>query len=435
MSTKVTLPIYHTLLSDFAHVESKKEAEVLKSQRQKGFEVFQTLGFPTRKNEDWKYTSVTPFLQESFLTNGSVKTTNAIAPTLGTIPEMDAYRIVIVNGILHEVDSQLPAGVVVKKFDEVKENEALNNFGKAALLNNMPFAALNTALFNHGIYIEVKANTIVDKPLHIVRVMDAHQPAFIQPRMLIVVNKSAHIKLVESFESESNAHLFVNGVTEVVMKENAQMEHYLIQEAAKGIALVQQTDVSQVRDSVYNNYTFSLPGASLIRNNLHIAMNESQCESHLFGLYLGGDEQLIDNHSIVDHKMPNCNSNEIYKGVLTGKSTGVFNGKIFVREDAQKTNAFQQNNNLLLSDRATINSKPQLEIFADDVKCSHGSTVGQLSEESMFYLQSRGIGKAAAKRLLVNAFAFDVTEKITIPALEEYINNKIAQHIAVSENE
>jgi Fe-S cluster assembly protein SufD len=133
--------------------------------------------------------------------------------------------------------------------------------------------------------------------------------------------------------------------------------------------------------------------------------------------------------------MPNCNSNEIYKGVLTGKSTGVFNGKIFVREDAQKTNAFQQNNNLLLSDRATINSKPQLEIFADDVKCSHGSTVGQLSEESMFYLQSRGIGKAAAKRLLVNAFAFDVTEKITIPALEEYINNKIAQHIAVAENE
>jgi Fe-S cluster assembly protein SufD len=178
-----------------------------------------------------------------------------------------------------------------------------------------------------------------------------------------------------------------------------------------------------------------MPKADLIRNNLHVSLNDDQTETHLYGLYLGEDNQLIDNHSLIHHKKPNCNSNEIYKGVLSDKAVGVFNGKVFVEPEAQKTNAFQQNNNLLLSNKATINTKPQLEIFADDVKCSHGATVGQLSKEAMFYLQSRGIGQEAARALLVNAFAFDVTEKIKIPELEQYINNLITDHIPGNKSE
>jgi Fe-S cluster assembly protein SufD len=178
-----------------------------------------------------------------------------------------------------------------------------------------------------------------------------------------------------------------------------------------------------------------MPKADLIRNNLNVFLNSDQTESHLYGLYLGEDSQLIDNHSLIHHKHPNCNSNEIYKGVLLDKAVGVFNGKVYVEPEAQKTNAFQQNNNLLLSNKATINTKPQLEIFADDVKCSHGATVGQLSKDAMFYLRARGIGEEAARALLVNAFAFDVTEKIKIPELEHYINHLITHHIPGNKNE
>jgi Fe-S cluster assembly protein SufD len=248
------------------------------------------------------------------------------------------------------------------------------------------------------------------------------------------VHKSASFNLIESLVShESSSKIFINSLTEVFIEENAQCDHYVLQTAKSGTRLITATEASQSRHSIYSNYTFSLPGADIIRNNLHLSLNEKETESHLFGLYLGAGKQLIDNHSLVNHKMPHCNSNEIYKGVLTENSTGVFNGKIFVQQDAQKTNAFQQNNNLLLSDKASVNSKPQLEIFADDVKCSHGSTVGQLSKEAMFYLQSRGIGEQKAKALLVNAFAFDVTEKIKIPELEEYINHLITHHIPLGE--
>ena len=217
------------------------------------------------------------------------------------------------------------------------------------------------------------------------------------------------------------------------IEENANCDHYVLQTAQSGTRLVTATEVSQLRHSVYSNYTFSLPGAEIIRNNLHLSLNDKETETHLYGLYLGAGSQLIDNHSLVNHKMPHCNSNEIYKGVLTENSTGVFNGKIYVQPDAQKTNAFQQNNNLLLSDKASVNSKPQLEIFADDVKCSHGSTVGQLSKEAMFYLQSRGIGEQKARALLVKAFLFDVTEKIKIPEVEEFVNQLITRHIPLDE--
>jgi Fe-S cluster assembly protein SufD len=213
---------------------------------------------------------------------------------------------------------------------------------------------------------------------------------------------------------------------------DAKLNHTLIQIAAAGARIVNHTTVRQKKQSLYNNYTFTLPGADLVRNDLQAKLEEDHTETHLYGLYLAAGQQLIDNHTLVDHQKPNCFSNEHYKGVLLEQSTGVFNGKVFVHQDAQKTNAFQQNNNLVIGKKATIDSKPELEIYADDVKCSHGTTVGQFSEEALFYLRARGIGEAAARALLINAFAFDVTEKIKWNAVETHINRLISHHIPVT---
>ncbi len=440
MTNQVTIPLYEDLLSGFSNYMESAETETVQQARREGFESFKKMGFPTRKNEDWKYTSVTPFLQEQYHINGIAKEA-AISEALlqhADIPLLDCYRLVLLNGQLQSDTNTLPGYLKVLSLKEAQQDINLQKyFGKNTNANKYHFAALNAALFSNGLFVEIDANAVIDKPLHIIHAFTSPANLFIQPRHLIAVRPNASLSIIESIVSDnssskifnSSSKIFVNSLTEVVVERNAFFDHYVLQMAQRGTRLVHQTDVSQKQHSLYSNYTFSMPKADLIRNNLHVALNDDQTETHLYGLYLGEDQQLIDNHSLIHHKKPNCNSNEIYKGVLLDKAVGVFNGKVFVEPEAQKTNAFQQNNNLLLSNKATINTKPQLEIFADDVKCSHGATVGQLSKEAMFYLRSRGIGEEAARALLVNAFAFDVTEKIKIPELEQYINDLIAQYI------
>jgi Fe-S cluster assembly protein SufD len=256
----------------------------------------------------------------------------------------------------------------------------------------------------------------------------------VQPRHLVVAGRQAAASLVETMVADSGGHrLLVNAVTEVEVGENARLDHYSLQAAGKGLLQIQHTEVCQQRGSVYSSYTFSLPAAELLRNNLNVSLAAENTESHLYGFYLAAQHQLVDNHTLMDHRMPHCESNEVYKGVLLDAAVGVFNGKVFVHPGAQKTNAFQQNNNLLLSPKAVIYSKPQLEIYADDVKCSHGSTTGQLSPEALFYLRSRGISEAGARALLVEAFAFDVTDQVKIPKLKGYINQLITRHLPVNQ--
>ncbi len=432
MTKEVTIPLYNDLVNGFDHTNKYGEADTMQQARRNSFEKFKHFGFPTRRDEDWKYTTVTPFLQEQYHINGIAKEASASAGLLqqATIPNLDCYQLVLVNGHLQE-GPELPSFI---KVHSIKEGYRQASLGKYFAKNNAAttqhFAALNTALFSNGLFIEIDAKAILDKPLHIVHTYTSIANLFIQPRHLIVVHTGASLSIIESIVSDNpSSKIFINSLTEVVVEENAFFDHYVLQTAQKGTRLVNQTDVSQKRHSVYSNYTFCMPKADLIRNNLNIALDDDQTETHLYGLYLGEDQQLIDNHSLIHHKHPHCDSNEIYKGVLLDKATGVFNGKVFVEPEAQKTNAFQQNNNLLLSKKATINTKPQLEIFADDVKCSHGATVGQLSKEAMFYLRSRGVGEEAARALLVNAFAFDVTEKIKITELEHFINDLITHHI------
>ena len=445
MTKEITIPLYEDLLNGFNHSVVNAENETIQLARRKGYERFKELGFPTRKNEDWKYTTVTPFLQEQYHINGIAKEATISSAVLqqAAIPSLDCYQLVLINGQLLTDTKALPAFIKVVSINEAQHKaDFAKYFAKNTNVNASHFAALNTAMFSNGFFLEIDANAVLDKPLHIVHAFASASNLFIQPRHLIVVHSNASLSIIESVVSDnsssglfnSSSKIFINSVTEVTVEENAFFDHYVLQTAQSGARIVHQTDISQKRHSVYSNYTFSMPKADLIRNNLNVFLNDDQTESHLYGLYLGEDHQLIDNHSLIHHKRPNCNSNEIYKGVLLDKAAGVFNGKVFVEPAAQKTSAFQQNNNLLLSNKAVINTKPQLEIFADDVKCSHGATVGQLSKEALFYLQSRGIGEEAARALLVNAFAFDVTEKIKIPALEQHINHLIAKHIPGNKN-
>lgn len=430
MKVSASLPLYDELVNNFES-QNISEVDFFNEKRKEGFENFKRLGFPTRKHEDWKYTGVTSFLNDEFSTSQFLNTkVDESYFSQFAIPEMDCYEFVLLNGKLQHHAKELPEFIRVRSINDIKgDRVAATKFGSATDIDST-FAALNTAMFTDGFYLEIEAGAILEKPLHIIHLFKNGENAFIQPRNLVIIGRGASISILESFVSEEgNSKLFINNLVEVVANENSFVDHYILEVLKSGSRLVNQTDVSVARSCVYNNYTFSLPGAELIRNNLNVNLDSSSTEAHLFGLYLGAGNQLIDNHSMVNHKLPNCDSNEIYKGVLLDNSTGVFNGKIYVHQDAQKTNAFQQNNNLLLSNKAVINTKPQLEIFADDVKCSHGTTIGQLSTEALFYLRSRGIGENSARALLVNAFAFDVTSKIKIPELKKYVNSLITKHI------
>lgn len=403
--------------------------------RKLAFGRFKELGLPTVKTEEWRYTNIQRYLKDAFtLAQEEQGTVTAEQLKSASIPQLDSYRAVLVNGRLQADLSVLPTGgkVTISKLSDAAGNAQLQTwFDKHPHLQSQTFAALNAALFADGLFIEAGVNASLDKPLHIIHVYTASTNAFIQPRHLLVLHKSATLEVIESAVGiNDNAITFVNGVTEVVLEENAELWHYNIQSTVKNSRHIYHTSTTQKADSRYHHFNFTLPSAELTRNNLSVALTGSNTETNLHGLYLATGSQHVDNHTFVDHLVPNCNSNELYKGVLLDDANGVFTGKIHVHQDAQKTNAFQQNNNLLMSEKANINSQPQLEIYADDVKCSHGFTVGRFSEESLFYLRSRGIGEEAAKSLLVNAFAFDITDQVHIPALQDFLAEKIRQYVA-----
>ncbi|MCC9138153.1 Fe-S cluster assembly protein SufD [Pontibacter silvestris] len=440
MAKQVSTPLYQQLLDRFdggLAIAQQAEPAFLKNARLQAQDSFRNLGFPSTRVEDWKYTNIAPFLKNNYSLDHEHAVLHENTLDAAIIEGLDCYKLVLLNGKLMATGykEQLPSFIKIRPMAEAKEEAGFQKyFGKQIELEKYHLAALNTASFSDGFFIEVNANANLDKPLHIVHTFSADKDLFVQPRHLIIAHRGASLDVIESVVSDNNAaKMFVNSLSEVVVEENANVNHYVLQTAQEGLRLISHTEVSQKRDSVYSNYTFSLPSAELLRNNLHINLDSEHTESHLYGLYLGADHQLVDNHTFMNHRLAHCESNEIYKGVLLENATGVFNGKVYVHQDAQKTNAFQQNNNLLLSTKATINSKPQLEIFADDVKCSHGSTIGQLSQEALFYLQSRGISEDSARALLVTAFAFDVTEKIKIPELEVYINKLINHHIPANQ--
>jgi len=389
--------------------------------------------FPTIKHEEWKYTNVKKVVGNSYqLPSTQVNLQTDLSEYL--IPNLEAYTVVFVNGQLNNSLSNLvdTAELVIQNLSEAYHNyqkDIDQYFGKLANFNEDTFTALNTAFSKNGIFIKVSKGKVIEKPIQIIHLNDASVSAvYAQPRILVVAEENAQLKVLENTITIGEGESFTNSVAEFVVEKYAHVDHYKIQNDSEVSSQINQIQVYQSDNSYFANTTVSMRG-KLIRNNLNIALDGSYCEAYMNGLYMLNDKTHVDNHTVVDHKMPNSYSNELYKGVLDDCSTGVFNGKIFVRQDAQKTNAFQSNKNILLSDEATIDTKPQLEIWADDVKCSHGATTGALDEEPLFYLRSRGIPENQAKSLLMSAFADDILDRIKVEAIRDYTHQLIEERL------
>jgi Fe-S cluster assembly protein SufD len=399
--------------------------------RDQAMESFNKQGIPTRKHEEYKYTRVDLMLKGEFDFSTNKNCNDAQIELLKFLK--DAHVAIIENGIFVEGLSNLqdlPRGLTICSLvDAEKSNSPVfeKHYAQYADVKTDPFIALNTAMTKDGVFIHIAKNAIIEKPIHVIHISTAFKNTIIHPRNLIVIDENAQAKIIESFETvDSTAKIFSNALTEIVIDKHAIVDHYKIQDEKELGYLVNTTQVIQQKQSVFSTHTFTLSG-SLVRNNLTLVLDDEHIESHLNGLYLTAGNQVVDNHTVVDHRKPNCNSNELYKGIIDGKSAATFNGKIFVRKDAQKTNAFQSNKNILLGEDGTINTKPQLEIYADDVKCSHGSTTGKLDEAKIFYLRARGIGTINAKKLLMHAFASEVVDTIKIEALREYVEENISK--------
>lgn len=392
--------------------------------RKEAIKRFETLGVPDRKNEDWKYTNIRRVFNQGLTTKVNETSLTNDQLSKCQIPNVDANLLVIANGKVDWENSKLE-GVEVKDLTEAytANQELFNkNFTKVAPTESNAMVALNTA-FSNGVHIHFEG--VNDKPLHIIHWMNAGAKTLVNTRTFISVAKSGLGEVIETFvnggDAEGSVH---NYVSEAVLAENANLCITKVQNETGGVHWLDNTSASVERYAVFNTNTLTL-NTDFTRNDLNVSLEAENCEAHLYGVYLGDDKQHIDNHSRIDHRFSNCQSNEHYKGVIGGKATAVFNGKVHVHRDAQKTNAFQENNNILLTDDATINSKPELEIYADDVKCSHGSTTGQLDEDALFYLRARGLSRDGATTLLLNAFAEEVLDNIKNEELNNYLKGLV----------
>jgi Fe-S cluster assembly protein SufD len=419
-------------LSEFKAFEAGlngQASSALHEVRKQAIEQFVKLDFPTVKNEDWKYTNVSAIHNYNFVRDFKTQvSTDELKKHL--IPSLDCYLFVLVNGNYSPELSDitgLPEGVTVDSFRNVYKNnpELINKyFAKYTEIEN-GFVALNTAFANDGVVIHVPENTVLDKPVMTLNLAGSGEINVLsQPRTLIVAEKYSKLDLVELFRSISDNETLTNSVSEIIVGENAHVEVYKIQNENLKAYHYNRTQSQLAKNSTFTIYNVTL-GGLLVRNDSNVVLDDENCTGNLFGLYLTDGEQHVDNHTLIDHAKPHCQSNELYKGVLGGKSRGVFNGKVFVRKDAQKTNAYQSNKAILLTNEATIDTKPQLEIFADDVKCSHGAAIGQLDYDAVFYLRSRGIGEEHARTVLIRAFADDVFELIPNETLHGYLNKLV----------
>ena len=404
--------------------------------RSKALQNFEDLGFPTKKLEAWKYTSLNAVLKEDYSLFPEKENTIELADVKKYfIDDIDAYKLVFIDGkyssflseTTHDTfDVCLMSSALAKpKYKAVIENY----FNKIAKQDNL--TSLNTAFANEGAYIYIPKNVEVEKPIQILNFTTGSEAAILlQPRNLIVVEQNAHVQIIERHQSLTSHPALTNAVTEIFAAKDATVDLYKIQNDATNASLVDNTYIEQKSNSVVSVHTFSF-GGNITRNNLNFYQRGEHIDSILKGITIIEGKQHVDHHTLVHHIEPNCESHQDYKGIYDERATAVFNGKVVVNKEAQKTNAYQQNNNILINDKATINAKPQLEIFADDVKCSHGCTIGQLDDAALFYMQQRGIPKKEGKALLMYAFANTVLESVKIPEVKQRITKLIAEKLGV----
>jgi Fe-S cluster assembly protein SufD len=412
-------------LSNFARFENEAAENGhrwIHRLRKAAMKRFTELGFPTNRNEDWKFTSVAPIAKTPFRPvpahDDDCVTTEMLEQAAH--PIADTIQLVFVNG--HHVPElsslgSLADGVIVTSLATALHAHAElvePHLARYAAYQDQAFTALNTAFIRDGAFVYIPRGRIVQTPIHLLFVTTAAGGGTVShPRNLIVAGRQSQVTLVESYAALRDEVYFTNAVTEIFAGDGAVIDHYKLQRESCEAFHVATLQVRQHQGSNFSTHYLGFGGA-LVRNEVRAALDGEGCECTLNGLYMAGGQQHLDNHTVIDHAKPHCASHELYKGVLDGKAHGVFNGKIFVHQDAQKTDAKQTNKTLLLSDDAVINTKPQLEIYADDVKCTHGATVGQLDEDAIFYLRSRGLGHEEARRLLTYAFANDIISRVKV---------------------
>ncbi|MCP9769907.1 Fe-S cluster assembly protein SufD [Lacihabitans sp. LS3-19] len=394
--------------------------------RRSAFEKYKSLGLPSVKNEDWKYSNLKGLEKISV---SFPKASNFDSSIFKSLPlsDLEGISLCFVNGIFQTELSHIEESSKIKvmSLDQALEQnpEIIEKYyGKSLDLEKESVSALNVALASTGSVIIIPDNSTLDQAVIIKNISDVNSGDISNNiHNLIVIGKNAEVKVVEIFQTVGEHAAISNLVTEIFVDEDARADYYKIQDENDKSYHLGTTQVIQAAKSYFYAATVTINGG-FVRNNLNLVLDGEHIESHMFGLYIPNGKQHIDNHTLVDHRKPNCESNELYKGVLMDSSNGVFNGKIFVREDAQKTNAYQNCRNVITSDNASMNSKPQLEIWADDVKCSHGTTTGKLNDEAIFYMQSRGIPKPEAIRLQLVAFAEDVVSQIKIEKLRDMLD-------------
>lgn len=406
--------------------------------RTQAIKTFEQKGFPSKKEEAWKYTSLNSVLKNDF--SVFPKQDNEISYTdvkKYFIHEIDTYKVVFIDGVFSSFMSStthdgLDVCLMSSALTKPKYKEIIDTYFNKIAKTDDSLTSLNTAFANEGAYVNIPKSKVVDKPIEIMYLSTGNEAALmVQPRNLIVVGENAQVQIIERHQSLNGNPVLTNSVTEIFVQERAILDYYKIQNDVLTANLIDNTYIAQKGQSNASVHTFSF-GGNITRNNLNFYHQGEHIESTLKGITIIGEKQLVDHYTLVQHAQPNCESHQNYKGIFNDSSTGVFNGKIYVEKEAQKTDAFQQNNNILLSDKATLNAKPQLEIFADDVKCSHGCTIGQLDERAMFYMQSRGIPQKEAKALLMYAFSNEVIESIRIPELKSRITKIIATKLGVN---
>ena len=416
-------------LSHFARLEEKlgRNGEAwIHDVRKDAIERFAELGFPTTRLEEWKYTNVAPLARipyqaADFRWDGLTEDRLAELPLAHSAFTECCSRIVFVNGhfspqlsSVNLADGSVVGSIALaikQKTPSLKEHLA-----RHASYRDQAFVALNTAFLEDGAFIEIPRGVTTETPIYVLFVSTGDEPIASHPRSLIVVGDNSQASIIEEYIALGERSYFTNAVTEIVAGENSVIEHYKLQAENEHAFHVSNVWVNQARSSVFTSHSISFGGA-LVRNDVNVALNGDGADCTLNGLYISALDQHVDNHTVIDHIQPHCNSRELYKGILDDRSSAVFNGSIIVRKDAQKTDARQSNKNLLLSEGATINSKPQLEINADDVKCTHGTSIGHLDEDSIYYLRSRGIGLTEARTVLTYGFANDVLNRMKLDAV------------------
>jgi len=428
------------LISSFLAFENSVSTNVetdFHSIRSRAFQHFEQNGFPTKKDEEWKYTSLKSVLNHDY----NVFPKPGAAIEFGDVKkyflhEIESYKIVFIDGVYNSFLSETTHDaydicLLSSALKKPKYKMVIDHYFNTIASDKDSITSLNTAFSKEGTYIHIPKNTIVPRPIQIIYFSTGTEAQImLQPRNLVIVGENSHVQIVERHQSLNDNIVLTNSVTEIFASKRAIVDYYKIQDDKKSSSLIDNTFIQQQQQSIASVNTFSF-GGKLTRNNLEFYHEGEHITSNLNGITIIGDKQLVDNHTLVSHKYPNCESHELYKGIYADKSTGVFNGKVIVEKEAQKTNAFQQNNNILIDDGATINAKPQLEIFADDVKCSHGCTIGQLDENALFYMRSRGIPIKEANAMLLFAFANDALDKIKIPELKSRITRLIAKKLGV----